>query len=100
MWITHFVIREIKAAGEFVDVTLACEGHQLPAHQVVLSAASPFFMQLLKVGYIMHKREYSKSSSLVSTTRWVTLCTSESTLSHLALLVLPGGLHYVQARVL
>ncbi|KAA0203382.1 hypothetical protein HAZT_HAZT006280 [Hyalella azteca] len=46
--------REIKDSGEFVDVTLACEGRQLPAHQVVLSAASPFFRQLLKGNPCQH----------------------------------------------
>ncbi|KAF2364045.1 BTB/POZ domain [Trinorchestia longiramus] len=46
--------REIKDSGDFVDVTLACEGHQLPAHQVVLSAASPFFRQLLKGNPCQH----------------------------------------------
>ena len=34
---------------QLTDVTLACEGRQLDAHQVLLAAASPFFCQLLKV---------------------------------------------------
>ena len=32
---------------EFLDVTLACEDDQVKAHKVILSAASPFFRQLL-----------------------------------------------------
>ncbi|XP_050345495.1 uncharacterized protein LOC126770253 isoform X3 [Nymphalis io] len=33
---------------DFVDVTLACEGHRLEAHKVVLSACSPYFKELFK----------------------------------------------------
>ena len=32
---------------EFLDVTLACDDDQVKAHKVILSAASPFFRQLL-----------------------------------------------------
>lgn len=32
-----------------MDVTLACEGQQVSAHKVVLSACSPYFRSLLKV---------------------------------------------------
>jgi len=39
----------LRAAEDFVDVTLACEGRQLRAHKLVLSACSPYFMQLFKV---------------------------------------------------
>lgn len=35
---------------DFVDVTLACDGNSLKAHRVVLSACSPYFRELLKVG--------------------------------------------------
>lgn len=35
---------------DFVDVTLACDGRSLKAHRVVLSACSPYFRELLKVG--------------------------------------------------
>lgn len=37
---------------EFVDVTLACEGRSLKAHKIVLSACSPYFKDLLKVGKV------------------------------------------------
>lgn len=33
---------------DFVDVTLACDGHRLEAHKVVLSACSPYFKELFK----------------------------------------------------
>ena len=35
---------------EFVDVTLGVEGKKLPAHKMLLSACSPYFRELLKVG--------------------------------------------------
>ncbi|ODM95412.1 Longitudinals lacking protein-like [Orchesella cincta] len=38
----------LRAAEDFVDVTLACDGRQLRAHKLVLSACSPYFMQLFK----------------------------------------------------
>jgi hypothetical protein len=39
----------LRDAEDFVDVTLACDGRQLRAHKLVLSACSPYFMQLFKV---------------------------------------------------
>jgi hypothetical protein len=43
--------RALKDHEEFVDVTIACEGGKaLKAHKLVLSACSPFFKHLLKVG--------------------------------------------------
>ena len=33
--------------SDFVDVTLACDDGMLSAHQVILSAVSPFFLQIL-----------------------------------------------------
>lgn len=38
----------LRAAEDFVDVTLACDGRQLRAHKLVLSACSPYFMQMFK----------------------------------------------------
>lgn len=34
---------------DFTDVTIACEGQQLQAHKVVLSACSPYFKEIFKV---------------------------------------------------
>ena len=42
--------RSLKAEEDFVDVTLSCEENQYSAHKVVLSACSPYFRKLLKVG--------------------------------------------------
>jgi len=42
-------LASLRLAEDFVDVTLACEGQQLRAHKIVLSACSPYFMQLFKV---------------------------------------------------
>jgi hypothetical protein len=35
--------------GDFVDVTLACEGESIRAHKLVLSACSQYLKRLLKV---------------------------------------------------
>lgn len=40
----------LRDEEDFVDVTLACGGQRLGAHKVVLSACSPFFKELFKVG--------------------------------------------------
>jgi len=42
--------RHLKENEDFVDVTLACNSQQFTAHKVVLSACSPYFRKLLKVG--------------------------------------------------
>jgi len=39
----------LRASEDFVDVTLACEKMFIRAHKLVLSACSPYFMQLFKV---------------------------------------------------
>ena len=39
--------KELKDAGEFFDVTLACEDETFEAHKVILSASSPFFRKVL-----------------------------------------------------
>ncbi|XP_037085634.1 broad-complex core protein isoforms 1/2/3/4/5-like [Pollicipes pollicipes] len=41
------VFDQLRENEAFVDVTLACEGSQLKAHKVVLSACSPYFQSLL-----------------------------------------------------
>lgn len=42
------VLRTLLEEGHFVDVTLACDGRQLKAHKLMLSACSNFFRDLLK----------------------------------------------------
>lgn len=39
---------ELRESGDFFDVTLACEDGQVPAHKLVLSAASGFFKEILR----------------------------------------------------
>lgn len=43
------VLRSLLEEGQFVDVTLACDGRRLKAHKLMLSACSNFFRELLKV---------------------------------------------------
>lgn len=45
--ITSF--RHLLDQEDFIDVTIACDGHSFTAHKVVLSACSPYFRSLLKV---------------------------------------------------
>ncbi|XP_076335894.1 uncharacterized protein LOC143239031 isoform X3 [Tachypleus tridentatus] len=40
------VFEQLLTNEALVDVTLACEGHSLKAHKLVLSASSPFFQSL------------------------------------------------------
>lgn len=42
------VLRSLLEEGQFVDVTLACDGRRLKAHKLMLSACSNFFRELLK----------------------------------------------------
>ena len=51
-WNNHWgnlvrVFNSLRQSETFVDVTLACEGRQLKAHRLVLSACSPYFRELL-----------------------------------------------------
>ena len=41
--------QSLRDEEDFVDVTLACDGHHYAAHKMVLSACSPYFRSLLKV---------------------------------------------------
>jgi len=51
---------EIRDDKDFFDVTLACEGEQIEAHKVVLSACSPFFQTILKRNRHEHPLLYLK----------------------------------------
>merc|ERR1712002_663752 len=46
--------------GDFFDVTLACDGNQLEAHKVILSACSPFFRGVLRRNPHAHPLLYLK----------------------------------------
>jgi len=52
--------RELRDDKDFFDVTLACEGNQLEAHKVILSACSPFFRSVLKRNPHTHPLLYLK----------------------------------------
>lgn len=43
------VFKDIFESEDFVDVTLATDGHFIQAHKVVLSACSTYFKLLFKV---------------------------------------------------
>jgi hypothetical protein len=42
-------VQLLRCHGDLVDVTLAAGGRSFPAHKIVLCAASPFLLNLLKV---------------------------------------------------
>ena len=52
--------RELREDRDFFDVTLACDGNQLEAHKVILSACSPFFRGVLKRNPHQHPLLYLK----------------------------------------
>lgn len=39
----------LKCSEDLVDVTLTCEGRNIKAHKVILSACSPYFRNVFKV---------------------------------------------------
>ena len=54
-------IANLRAHTDFTDVTLAsADGKQIDAHKVILSAASPFFQNLLKGNKDVHPLIYMK----------------------------------------
>lgn len=40
--------------GEFVDVTIAVDGHLLQAHKVILSICSPYFKKMFQLNPCQH----------------------------------------------
>lgn len=48
------VFDQLLQNGDFVDVTLACEGVSIKAHKMVLSACSPYFQNLFKDNPCQH----------------------------------------------
>ena len=52
--------KDLRDDKDFFDVTLACNGNQLQAHKVILSACSPFFRSILKKNPYPHPLLYLK----------------------------------------
>jgi len=52
--------QQLRDERDFFDVTLACDGNQLEAHKVILSACSPFFRAVLKRNPHSHPLLYLK----------------------------------------
>lgn len=46
-------VQLLRCHGDLVDCTLAAGGRSFPAHKIVLCAASPFLLDLLKVSYLL-----------------------------------------------
>lgn len=49
-------VQLLRCHGDLVDCTLAAGGRSFPAHKIVLCAASPFLLELLKVRCIENFR--------------------------------------------
>lgn len=47
-------VQLLRCHGDLVDCTLAAGGRSFPAHKIVLCAASPFLLDLLKVSVSVH----------------------------------------------
>ena len=52
--------QELRDDDDFCDVTLACDGNQLKAHKLILSACSPFFRSIFKKNKHQHPLIYLK----------------------------------------
>lgn len=48
-------VQLLRCHGDLVDCTLAAGGRSFPAHKIVLCAASPFLLDLLKVSNAINK---------------------------------------------
>ena len=46
--------QSLREEEDFVDVTVACDGHHYAAHKMVLSACSPYFRSLLRVSLTIY----------------------------------------------
>ncbi|MCL4121265.1 UNVERIFIED_CONTAM: hypothetical protein GTU68_034518 [Idotea baltica] len=46
--------QSLRDEEDFVDVTVACDGHHYSAHKMVLSACSPYFRSLLRANPCQH----------------------------------------------
>jgi len=52
--------KQLREAGELLDVTLACEDETVDAHKIVLAASSPFFRYILSKAKQTHPLIYLK----------------------------------------
>lgn len=59
-------VQLLRGHGDLVDVTLAAGGRSFPAHKIVLCAASPFLLDLLKV---VASLSFIQFNSVVDATR-------------------------------
>ena len=58
------VFETLRQDEQLVDVTLCCEGRRLKAHRVMLSAASPFFRDLIQVSRVTSVIRHNQPTSL------------------------------------
>lgn len=50
-------VQLLRCHGDLVDCTLAAGGRSFPAHKIVLCAASPYLLDLLKVSHKQKKKK-------------------------------------------
>jgi len=67
-WVDHEQVRASSLQSlwkqqDFLDVTIACDDDQIEAHKVVLSAASPFFQNILKRNPHSHPLLYLRGTT-------------------------------------
>jgi len=59
------MFQSLRQTGEFFDVTLACEGSQVEAHKVILSATSTVLQQILKKNTSPHPVIFLKGTKKI-----------------------------------
>lgn len=47
-------LESLKCDEDLVDVTLTCDGQNVKAHKVILSACSPYFKNVFKVRHLKY----------------------------------------------
>jgi len=85
---------ELRESRDFFDVTLACEDGQIPAHKLVLSAASDFFKDILRKANHEHPLIYLtgiQAKDVTSIMDFIYTGETEVEESHLELLLSTGG---------
>ena len=87
----------LKFDEDFVDVTLACDGQNIKAHKVILSACSTYFKNIFKVGrmYIsMHTVCESGSQTKAAAVNNLAICA----MLHVELMLGSFGVEYQGGR--